>query len=47
MTKEQLIDRHAKHLKSWVGTSLAKEECIFIIKSAVDEALSINAVGYF
>ena len=39
MTKEQLIDRYAQTLKSWVGTGLAKDECIGLIKNAVDEAL--------
>lgn len=46
MTKEQIIDRHAQNLKSWVGTSLAKEECIGLIKNAVNEALTLNAVLY-
>lgn len=46
MTKEQLIDRHAQNLKSWVGTSLAKEECIGLIKNAVDEVLTLIAVSH-
>lgn len=44
MTKEQLIDRHAQTLKSWVGTGLAKDECIGLIKNAVDEALFLYGV---
>jgi hypothetical protein len=44
MTKEQLIDRHAQALKSWVGTGLAKDECIGLIKNAVDEALFLYGV---
>ena len=45
MNKKQLIDRHARTLKSWVGTSLAKDECIGIIKNAVDEALILCEVS--
>tara|TARA_R110000782_G_scaffold220361_1_gene307590 strand:+ start:35 stop:316 length:282 start_codon:yes stop_codon:yes gene_type:complete len=45
MKKEQLIDKHAQTLKSWVGTSLAKDECIGLIKNAVDEALALYGVG--
>ena len=45
MTKEQLIDRHAQTLKSWVGTGLAKDECIGLIKNAVDEALLLCGVS--
>jgi len=45
MTKEQLIDRHAQTLKSWVGTGLAKDECIGLIKNAVDEALFLYGVS--
>lgn len=45
MNKEQLIDRHAQTLKSWVGTGLAKDECIGLIKNAVDEALFLYGVG--
>jgi hypothetical protein len=45
MTKEQIIDKHAQNLKSWVGTSLAKEECIGLIKNAVDEALILSGVS--
>jgi hypothetical protein len=47
MKKEQLIDKHAQILKSWVGTSLAKDECIGLIKNAVDEALSLYGVVNF
>lgn len=45
MSKEQLIDRHAQTLKSWVGTGLAKDECIGLIKNAVDEALFLYGVS--
>lgn len=45
MSKEQLIDRHAQTLKSYVGTGLAKDECIGLIKNAVDEALFLYGVG--
>ena len=45
MTKEQIIDKHAQNLKSWVGTSLAKEECIGLIKNVVDEALILSGVA--
>lgn len=45
MNKEQLIDRHAQTLKSWVGTGLAKDECIGLIKNAVDEALFLYGVS--
>ena len=44
LSKEQLIDRHAQTLKSWVGTGLAKDECIGLIKNAVDEALFLYGV---
>jgi hypothetical protein len=45
MSKEQLIDRHAQTLKSYVGTGLAKDECIGLIKNAVDEALFLYGVS--
>ena len=45
MNKEQLIDRHAQTLKSWVGTSLCKDECTGLIKNAVDEALFLYGVS--
>ena len=45
MSKEQLIDRHAQALKSYVGTGLAKDECIGLIKKAVDEALFLYGVS--
>lgn len=45
MSKEQLIDRHAQALKSYVGTGLAKDECIGLIKNAVDEALFLYGVS--
>jgi hypothetical protein len=45
MNKEQLINRHARNLKSLVGTGLAQDECQDIIKYAVNEALTLYGVG--
>ncbi len=44
MNKEQLINRHARNLKSLVGTGLAIDECQDIIKYAVIEALTLYGV---
>ena len=45
MSKKQLISRHARNLKSLVGTGLAQDECEDIIKYAVNEALTLYGVG--
>ena len=45
MDKEQLINRHARNLKSLVGTGLAQDECKDIIKYAVNEALTLYGVS--
>ena len=45
MTKEQLIDRYAQTLKSYIGTGLAKDECVGLIKNAVNEALTLYGVS--
>lgn len=45
MNKEQLINRHARNLKSLVGTGLAQDECQDIIKYAVNEALTLYDVS--
>jgi len=45
MNKKQLINRHARNLKSLVGTGLAQDECQDIIKYAVNEALTLYGVG--
>ena len=44
MKKEELINKHARSLKSSVGTGLALDECQEIIKHAVNEALSLFSV---
>lgn len=45
MNKEQLINRHARSLKSLVGTGLAQDECRDIIKYAINEALTLYGVS--
>lgn len=45
MSKEEIISRHARNLKSLVGTGLAQDECNEIIKYAVIEALTLYGVG--
>ena len=44
MSKEQIINRHARNLKSLIGTGLAQDECNEIIKYAVNEALTLYGV---
>jgi len=44
MNKAEVIERHARNLKSEVGTGLSTSECYQIIKSAVNEVLNLPCV---
>jgi len=44
MNKAEVIERHARNLKSEVGTGLSTNECYQIIKSAVNEVLNLPCV---
>ena len=44
MNKTEVIERHARNLKSEVGTGLSTSECYQIIKSAVNEVLNLPVI---